>query len=185
MKKVIVVLTVVLITSCIFTTHAGSHAVNSNTVIAELAIGDEYLGGIVFYIYKDADGKQHGYVVGKTEISAAWQDPPSLLNASKTTAGPDNYNLMTNSPAKDWITANYDKEWYMPTLNELNMLWGQRLKINEVLKAKSGTLLALDGYYWASREYGERNAYFWNFEVGDLYTEIKTVKFSVRPIRAF
>ena len=103
MKKVIIILTTILITSGMFMPYAGSNAVNSNTVRAELAIGDEYLGGIVFYIYKDTDGKQHGYVVGKTEIIAAWQDPPSLLNASKTTAGPDNYNLMTNRDRKSVV----------------------------------------------------------------------------------
>lgn len=153
--------------------------------VGELSIGDEHLGGIVFYLFKGEDGRQHGLVVSTTETQVAWQSPVSLVNAVSTTDGPENYKLMTDSPAKDWITSNFSSEWYLPTLNELSILWVVRFKINEALQKRSHTPLSMDGYYWSSRERGAKFAYFFNFEDGDPYTYGKEVKYSVRAVRAF
>ena len=153
--------------------------------VGELSIGDEHLGGVVFYLFQGDDGRQHGLVVSATETLAAWQSPVSLVNAGSTTDGPENYKLMVDSPAKDWITSNFSSEWYLPTLNELSILWVVRFKINEALQKGSHTPLAMDGYYWSSRERGERFAYFFNFEDGDPYTYGKEVKYSVRAVMAF
>lgn len=151
----------------------------------ELKIGDEHLNGIVFYLYKGEDGKQHGLIVSTKEAQLQWQNPVSLVNASSTVDGPDNYKLMTNSPAKDWIISNFGTEWYLPTLNELSLIWVARFTLNETLEKGDHTLLSEDGYYWSSRERGERFAYFFNFEDGDPYAYSKTVNYSVRPVRAF
>jgi hypothetical protein len=151
----------------------------------ELKIGDEHMGGIVFYLYKGDDGKQHGLVMSTKETQLPWQEPVSLVNASSTIDGPDNYKLMTNSPAKDWIIKNFGPEWYLPTLNELSQIWVARFALNEALEKGNHTPLSLEGYYWSSRERGERFAYFFNFGDGDPYTYSKTFKYTVRPIRAF
>lgn len=184
MNKVIIVLLLGMAVHLNFSCSSTAKAVTQKG-IQELNIGDEHVGGIVFYLFKGDDGKQHGLVVSTKEKALPWQDPVSLINASSTVDGPDNYKLMVNSPAKDWITSVFGTEWYLPTLNELSQIWVARFTLNEALEKGNHEPLSLDGYYWSSRERGERFAYFFNFEDGDPYTYSKTFKYTVRPIKAF
>ena len=77
-------------------------------------LGQDTLGGIVFYIYLDQSGEQHGLIVSKTETTAKWQNTGVTTNATRSWDGVYNMNLMSNSPAKNWVEDNFSTDWYLP-----------------------------------------------------------------------
>jgi hypothetical protein len=148
-------------------------------------LGQDTLGGIVFYIYIGADGQQHGLIVSKIETSAAWQSSTSLVNADRTEDGSYNTSLMNNSPAKDWITANFSSEWYLPSIDELNILWNNRFHVNKTARVIGTALLVTNANYWSSSEHHASNAFGFNFYISGTKDLGKTFVTNLRAVRAF
>ena len=147
-------------------------------------LGEAFNGGIIYYLYKGSDGLEHGLIVALTESTADWQTSPTLVNANRTEDGAYNTTLMTGSPAATYITG-LGAGWYLPSIDELGLLYYNRYSAQKGLRAGSHTLLSNTAYYWSSTEYNATNAYYFNFFNGyaDGYT--KTNTFTVRGVRAF
>ncbi len=155
-------------------------------------LGLDTLGGIVYYIYIGSDGQQHGLIVSKTETNTKWQNTAALVNADRTEDGVYNTNLMTDSPAKDWITTHFSSEWYLPSIDELNILWNNRFHVNKAMRKDGYTLLRLDaGYigsqagYFSSTEDSAPYVYIFFFRDGSISPSSKIYPQNVRAIRAF
>ena len=147
-------------------------------------LGEDFNGGIVYYIYKGSDGLEHGLIVSKTESTAAWQAAGVLVNANRTEDGAFNTNLMTNSAAKTYITG-LGTGWYLPSIDELGLLYYNRYSAQKGLRAGSHTLLSNTATYWSSTEGGAATAFFFNFLNGFANLINKTNTYSVRGVRAF
>jgi hypothetical protein len=92
---------------------------------------------------------------------------------------------MTNSPAKTWVQT-LGAGWYLPSIDELSLLYQARYHINKVARAKGTTLLSTTAYYWSSTEYVATNAFYFDFFYGYSFNNSKTSSFySVRGVRAF
>jgi len=165
-------------------TTASPYVVNA-TGAGERYLGEEYLDGIIFYLYIGSDGQQHGLVVSKTETTAQWQNPTSTTNATRSWDGVYNMNLMTNSPAKNWITTNFSTDWYLPSIDELSILWHNRFHANKALNAGGFTLLSNTANYWSSTEYSATDVFFFYFYTGNANYSFKAFAYSVRAVRAF
>jgi len=168
---------------CEYSMGEGLHNLNSPISDENHKIGDEYLDGVIFHIYIGSDGKQHGLIVSKTETVAQWQSKATLVNANKRNLGAYNTNLMTNSPAKDWVK-NLGPDWYLPSLDELGALYKNKSEVNKTLRAKGYTLIS-SGFYWSSTEYDTYNANNIDFEDGNAYYYVKTKSYKVRGVKAF
>ncbi len=168
---------------------AGTGIDITNNVISKTKpkfyLGQDTLGGIVYHIYLDANGEQHGLIVSKTETTAKWQNTGVLVNADRTEDGIYNMNLMSDSPAKNWVTTNFDVNWYLPSIDELSLLWHNRFYANKALRAGGFTLLAYNAYYWSSTEYIATHAFYFNFAYGYSGYNNKPGTCSVRSVRAF
>jgi len=145
-------------------------------------LGEEYLGGIIFYLYTGSDGQQHGLVVSKTETTAKWQNTAVLVNADKTSNGAYNTNLMTDSPARTWVET-LGAGWYLPSIDELSILWHNRFHVNNST-AIGFVLMSRIAHYWSSTEYDADNG-FGFFSGGYVFYDDKTSTLSVRGVRAF
>ena len=152
-------------------------------------VGESYGGGIIFFLYKGSDGLEHGLIVALTEqASTKWQNTGALVNATRTEDGVFNTALMTGSPAANYITS-LGAGWYLPSIDELGLLYYNRYNVQKALRAGSYTLLSNTAIYWSSTEYDATNAY--GFIFGGGYGggfnngEDKTNPFSVRGVRAF
>ncbi len=147
-------------------------------------LGQDTLGGIVFYIYLDVNGVQRGLIVSKTETTDQWQSTTSTTNANRTEDGEYNTGLMTNSPAKTWVTG-LGADWYLPSIDELSLLWHNRFHVNKTARAIGSTLLSNSAYYWSSTEYDATYAFFFYFSGGRALNYDKSATYSVRAVRAF
>jgi len=147
-------------------------------------LGQDTLGGIVYYIYKDATGTQHGLIVSKTQSTAVWQAVGVLVNANRTWDGAFNTLLMTSSAAATYI-ATLGAGWYLPSIDELSLLWQSRFTSNKSLNAGGFTLLSTTANYWSSTEYFATDAFYFYFGNGNATNYGKTGILSVRGVRAF
>ena len=146
-------------------------------------LGEEYLGGIIFYLYTDNAGTQKGFVVSKTESTAIWQNTSVLENANITWNGLYNMNLMTDSPSRAWVET-LGSGWYLPSIDELSLLWHNRFHVNSS-PASELTLLSNGNLYWSSTEENSSHAYCFSFGNGQVNDLDKTWTFSVRGVKAF
>lgn len=155
-----------------------------NTPSNDFYLGQDTLGGIVFYIYLDQNGDQHGLIVSKTETTDQWQSTTRTTNADRTEDGEYNTGLMTNSPAKTWVTG-LGADWYLPSIDELSLLWHNRFHVNKTARAIGSTLLSTSAYYWSSTEDSATYAFGFYFDGGYVYGSGKANAYSVRAVRAF
>ncbi len=156
-------------------------------------LGQDTLGGIVFHIYVGSDGQQHGLIVNPNDTSGVrWQSPTALIGTSSWD-GKTNTALMTNSPAQTYVqglsTGGFT-DWYLPAIDELSILWQNRMHANRGLNAGSYTLLESSGtnrHYWSSTENNASQAFYFDFSeaITDTKSKISTIGGYVRAIRAF
>ena len=147
-------------------------------------LGEEYLGGIIFNLYTGADGLEHGHIVNLTETNTSLQDPTSLVGASSSWDGATNTNLYTNSLAKTWVES-LGAGWYIPSIDELNILYNSRYYVNKSISTLGGTALAKDNNYWSSTEYNDDNAWALYFDNGGGFYYFKFNPNYVRAVKAF
>ena len=147
-------------------------------------LGEAFNGGIIYYLYKGSDNLEHGLIVALTESTATWQTSPTLVNANRTEDGAYNTTLMTGSPAATYITS-LGAGWYLPSIDELGLLYYNRYSAQKGLRAGSHTLLSNTAYYWSSTEYLVTDAWTFGFYSGDAGANYKINPYYVRAIRAF
>jgi hypothetical protein len=95
---------------------------------------------------------------------------------------------MTSSPAATYVNGLTDggfTDWYLPSIDELIILWQNRFHVNNALNAGGFTLLSNYGPYWSSTEDYSASAFYFNFSNGSTDGNGKTATFSVRGVRAF
>jgi hypothetical protein len=130
---------------------------NTLTQKAQYKIGQLAHGGIVFYVSPDGN---HGLV-------AALND----------------FNSNTNwSNAKNLSLASYN-DWYVPSINELHLLFQSQYVINKVLENGNGSTGLTSEIYWSSTEKNSNEAYI--VEMGTVKSNIKTNIAAFRIIRSF
>ena len=150
-------------------------------------LGEAFNGGIIYYLYKGSDGLEHGLIVSLTEsTNLAWQTSPTLVNANRTEDGVYNTNLMTNSPAKTYIQT-LGAGWYLPSIDELGLLYYNRYSAQKSLRAGGNTLLSNGDGYWSSTEYNAADANYFTFFGGfaNNGSKINALFVTVRGVRAF
>lgn len=151
-------------------------------------LGQDTLGGIVFYIYIGSDGNQHGLIVNKNESTAQWQSSSTTTNATRSWDGVYNTGLMTASPAANYVNGLTDggfTDWYLPSIDELSLLWHNRFHANKGLNDVGATLLSNTAVYWGSTELNATIAFYFDFGSGNAGDDNKANTYSVRAVRAF
>ena len=145
---------------------AAEAGVQPSGVAKVMKIGQEYEGGIVFFV--DATGK-HGLIVAKSD----------LLDHN---AGTDDrfggvYTWNDAKAACSHLVLGGYSDWRLPDRAELQKLWLKRIVV--------GGFANYD--YWSSseKEKDERSAWFQDFGNGEKLNIKKTQTCRVRPIRSF
>jgi hypothetical protein len=147
-------------------------------------LGEAFDGGIIYYLYKGSDGLEHGLIVALTESTATWQTTATLVNANRTEDGAYNTALMTGSPAATYV-ATLGAGWYLPSIDELGLLYYNRYSAQKGLRTGGNTLLSYKTHYWSSTEYDAALAFTFVFNLALPHNNSKTNTYSVRAVRAF
>ena len=91
---------------------------------------------------------------------------------------------MTNSPAATYI-AGLGAGWYLPSIDELGLLYYNRYSVQKALRAGGSTLLSNTALYWSSTEYFAPTAYYFSFYTSSTNITNKSNTNTVRGVRAF
>lgn len=184
-----------------------SNPINNNSTTGNSFthyVGELYGGGVVFDVYKDETGHEHGLIVALNDQATeqAWSNVTSVsignstqnewdgLQNSRSIIRQQNH---TSSAAKicfDLCDGGFH-DWYLPALNEMEILYTVKMKVNRTLHRTSGAtqLISRDNYYWTSTEVNSESVFYANFTTilsGNVWgLSEKYFQFAVRAIRAF
>ena len=161
-------------------------------------IGEEFGGGVVFHLWKDAQGVEHGLIVDKTDLSSSqvWSNMNSSLIGTPAQSmwdGLSNSNAIvmqaghTSSAAALCLnsTNGGQSDWYLPSIQEIQMLWNSYYTVGRSLTQIPGAL-KLQGPYLSSTEYDGGGAWYFEFREGfktSTYKYDPTV--NTRAVRVF
>ena len=91
---------------------------------------------------------------------------------------------MTGSPAATYI-ASLGAGWYLPSIDELGLLYYNRYSAQKGLRIGGNTLLSNTAWYLSSTELNAATFYYFYFNDGTANDGWKTAPDNVRGVRAF
>jgi hypothetical protein len=163
--------------------------------------GEALGGGVVFHVYKDGSGTEHGLIVALTNQSdeQVWSNvTDQLAGATSSWNGLANSIAIvaqaghTNSAAK--LCLDYEAggfaDWYLPSRCELNLLGYSLYFVNKSLTSISGASEIFpgnnNGYYWSSSGDNQWTAWLLGAS-GQIFQgwQINSGSAQVRAVRAF
>jgi hypothetical protein len=164
-------------------------------------IGEVFGGGVIFHLWKDAQGVEHGLIADQTDLSAshAWSNVSGpvvwtyglsdnmdgMINSLDIVAQPGHISsaasLCLNS------TNGGFTDWYLPAIDELSMLFSNRLAINRTFANMAGASpVAFSTAYWSSTGWSNDGAISFDlFNGAGEVAYAKSMLLAVRAIRAF
>ncbi len=168
------------------------------------SVGDFAQGGIVFWV--DETG-EHGLICAKEDqittgerwnagISGSTQakgDGPyagqantSIIIAAQVSIGDDGstYAARVCNELKITEGGKTYGDWYLPSKEELNLMYQNKATINTTAVANGGSSFDSE-YYWSSTEYNFNSAWGHDFDRNDQSNATKSTLYKVRAIRAF
>lgn len=172
-------------------------SVTTKTIVRRF-IGELFGGGIIFHLSQDSLGNQHGLITSLHDLSknAKWGlmgvDYYGFKDAIN---GRSTSNAMIKAGAEKGTasklcyeyTNDGHKDWYLPSLRELQMIYAVRDIIDKTLDGDK--LEKTKGFerkhYWSSTGYSGSTSWFFSFYNGGATNYGKNFLFNVRAIRAF
>lgn len=147
------------------------------------AVGQNYGGGIIFYV--DASG-QHGLIASTADLSdgAIWGClDTEIITGTGIGDGQSNTETINASCPDpniaaglcDNSTENGYNDWFLPSLDELNQLFLQKVVVGGFI----------DGIYWTSSSWTYDMAAYQDFSNGIQAEDSRGFGYRVRAIRAF
>lgn len=171
-------------------------------------IGEEFGGGVIFHLWKDAQGLEHGLIVDKTNLSTnqVWSNGSNVLigvTAQSSWNGLSNSNAIvtqaghTSSASALCLNSNNSgqSDWYLPSIDELSLLWHSRFNVNKSLSTIVGATVlptlslanSSSTYFWSSTVNVGSQPFRFSFTYGDAsFVNISSNGgHYVRAVRAF
>ncbi|MFM7594646.1 MAG: DUF1566 domain-containing protein [Flavobacteriales bacterium] len=169
----------------------------SSVLAQSYYIGQHTQGGIVFHVFQDSIGTQHGLVVSLSNLTreAAWGDKEQDIESCESTwDGRSNTTAIlfaTRDTTKAagvcdaYVSEGFD-DWYLPAIYELQALNSNLYTVGRALSEIPYADAIEMNLYWSSTESNAASAWFFSFydsKPTNYYD--KTSKTLVRAVRSF
>jgi hypothetical protein len=158
--------------------------INENIVnTGSFYLGQDTLGGIVYYVYTGGDGLQHGLIVSKTEAYKMYGTCSSSTNS--TSNGAYNTSLMLNNHsfyARNWAES-LGPGWYVPSVDEFNILWLNRSFVNN--SNATGLTIIKENIYLTSTILHSTRFLTFNSLHGGIFQEQTDEFLLMRAVKSF
>lgn len=173
------------------------NVISSSVNASSHYLGEFYQGGVIFYLWRDSLGVEHGLIASIVDQSTfcQWGFLNIYLgNASSSWDGYANTQAIINAGAQPGTAAhlcwNYSyggySDWYLPAADELNLLYANRFHVNKSLSGIPGATEISFQNYWASSEYTASTVAIIYFYGGTaIWGNHKNQNYYVRAIRKF
>lgn len=161
-------------------------------------IGEAFGGGIIFHVFRDALGVEHGLIVQLSDLSTSstFSNVSSVAIGSAAQSswyGQGNTDAIisqaghTSSAALlcSNLTSNGQSDWYLPSAFEASQLIANIYTVNRALSITPGATQISREAYWTSTEDFSQEAVTANFDVAHLGGANKMYPTYVRAIRSF
>jgi len=161
-------------------------------------VGELAYGGIIFAVWKDSAGAEHGLVASLFDVATSEEWGP--LYESSNAASASDGSLNSGSTVAGDVCANfvYDdpetglsySDWYLPAIWELKAMSEKAMLINKILASDGsgdtqGFPEDISAGYWSSTEVGGTFSWFVQFASGTTNTNFKDTQYRVRAVRKF
>ncbi len=159
-------------------------------------IGEQFGGGVIYQLWKDTLGIEHGLIVDIVELSTgiAWSNISATLigpSAQSNWDGLSNSNAIIGQTGHTFSAADLclnstnggQSDWYLPSIQELNLLWNNYYTVMRTLSQIPNATATRN--CWSSTERDVTGAWFYSFDSGMLDIAPKSFAIPVRSIRAF
>jgi hypothetical protein len=161
-------------------------------------IGELFGGGIIYHLWKDSLGVEHGLIVDLTYLATSyWSNESTAVGVSAESKwnGLSNSNAIVaqaghlGSAAAICLnsTNGGQSDWYLPSIHELTLLFNNYYQVSVSLSQIPGAdVIPNFQYHWTSTE-DNGNVLILYFGYWDIIysTNIKVQVFPIRAIRAF
>ena len=192
-KNLLIALVIVFIASC-----SKENTITTPTTPSH-RIGELFGGGIIFNIYKDKTGVEHGLISSLADVSMStnWSVQGTETKATSSWNGKLNTQNIISILGSGATAANLCKnytagnftDWYFPSILELQTLRDQQAILNDLLENDQDitTTVFPPELYWTSVEVdGGGGAYTVDFRSGLVgYQNKQAVLCRLRAIRKF
>ena len=161
-------------------------------------IGESYGGGVIFHLWKDSAGVEHGLIVSivnQGTLNSAYSNIDSTVSgATSTWDGLANTNLLKaqiGATSGAWkLCDDYSyggfTDWYLPAMDELKLLESNRFNVNKTLSTIGGATQLVNQFYWSSTEINATGAFYLSGGLDYITNGSKsTNNLNVRAIRKF
>jgi hypothetical protein len=118
-------------------------------------------------------------------------DGIDVPNCESTWDGKTNTAAIISTPGSGGFAASIcdastnggQTDWYLPSIDELSMIWQNRFLINLNVGVTSGFNSIAFNNYWSSMEFGASAAFSFNFYAGNSFATSRTNSLVVRAVR--
>jgi hypothetical protein len=162
-------------------------------------IGEEFGGGVVFHVYRDANGTEHGLIVSTIDIAVnkQYSNVTAIEIGVTAQSSWDGASNTTAISTQVGVTAGAGKEcadysgggftdWYLPSYTEIFLFYTNRFNVHKTLSTIAGATEFDPGeWYWTSTEASSTDAFRFNPNGPSTSVLAKTNLSSVRAIRKY
>ncbi len=161
-------------------------------------IGEIFGGGVIFHLWRDAQGAQHGLIVDLVNLSdsSVWSNVSQLAvgaGAESLWDGRNNSLAIAAQAGHSSSAASLclnstnggQSDWYLPSNQELNLLWNNLYNVSRALSQIPGSQGFDQVSFWSSTEVYSNQVLSLFFHDGDIGYYGKLESHAVRAIRAF